>query len=89
MMIDKIYNFNRNLIVDGKLSAGKTTNVMFPLVEKMIDNSESLFILDSKEEYLNKYYNTLKSNNYNVITINLRNMDKSEGWNPLEYPYQL
>lgn len=34
MMIDKIYNFNRNLIVDGKLSAGKTTNVMFPLVEK-------------------------------------------------------
>ena len=89
MMIDKIYNFNRNLIVDGKLSAGKTTNVMFPLVEKMIDNSESLFILDSKEEYLNKYYNTLKSNDYNVIIINLRNMDKSEGWNPLEYPYQL
>ena len=69
MMIDKIYNFNRNLIVDGKLSAGKTTNVMFPLVEKMIDNSESLFILDSKEEYLNKYYNTLKSNGYNVIII--------------------
>lgn len=89
MMIDKIYNFNRNLIVDGKLSAGKTTNVMFPLLEKMIDNSESLFILDSKEEYLNKYYNTLKSNDYNVIIINLRNMDKSEGWNPLEYPYQL
>ena len=89
MMIDKIYNFNRNLIVDGKLSAGKTTNVMFPLVKKMINNSESLFILDSKEEYLNKYYNTLKSNGYNVIIINLRNMDKSEGWNPLEYPYQL
>ena len=89
MMIDKIYNFNRNLIVDGKLSAGKTTNVMFPLVEKMIDNSESLFVLDSKEEYLNKYYNTLKANGYNVIIINLRNMDKSEGWNPLEYPYQL
>lgn len=89
MMIDKIYNFNRNLIVDGKLSAGKTTNVMFPLVKKMINNSESLFILDSKEEYLNKYYNTLKSNDYNVIIINLRNMDKSEGWNPLEYPYQL
>ncbi len=89
MMIDKIYNFNRNLIVDGKLSAGKTTNVMFPLVKKMINNSESLFILDSKEEYLNKYYNTLKSNGYNVIIINLRNMDKSDGWNPLEYPYQL
>ena len=88
-MIDKIYNFNRNLIVDGKLSAGKTTNVMFPLVEKMICNSESLFVLDSKEEYLNKYYNTLKSYDYNVIIINLRNMDKSEGWNPLEYPYQL
>lgn len=89
MMIDKIYNLNRDLIVDGKLSAGKTTNVMFPLVEKMINNSESLFILDSKEEYLNKYYNTLKTYGYNVIIINLRDMDKSEGWNPLEYPYQL
>ncbi len=89
MMIDKMYNLNRNLIVDGKLSAGKTTNVMFPLVEEMINNSESLFILDSKEEYLNKYYNTLKANGYNVVIINLRDMDKSEGWNPLEYPYQL
>lgn len=68
-MIDKIYNFNRNLIVDGKLSTGKTTNVMFPLVEKMIDNCESLFVLDSKEEYLNKYYNTLKSYDYNVILL--------------------
>lgn len=45
--------------------------------------------MDSKEEYINRYYDKLKSNNYNTIIINLRDMDKSEGWNPLEYPYNL
>lgn len=41
-IIDKIYNSNKNLIVNGDISSGKTTNVMFPLVEEMIENSESL-----------------------------------------------
>lgn len=45
--------------------------------------------MDFKEEYINRYYDKLKSNNYNTIIINLRDMDKSEGWNPLEYPYNL
>ena len=88
-IIDKIYNSNKNLIVNGDISSGKTTNVMFPLVEEVIENSESLFIIDSKEEYLNKYYENLKENNYNIIILNLRDMVKSEGWNPLEYPYKL
>lgn len=88
-IIDKICNSNKNLIVNGDISSGKTTNVMFPLVEEMINNSESLFIIDSKEEYLNKYYEKLKENNYNIIILNLRDMVKSEGWNPLEYPYKL
>ena len=78
-MIDKIYNFNRNLIVDGKLSAGKTTNVMFPLMEKMIDNSESLFVLDSKEEVSTKekvseknfktIFNEVKESNFSKYKV--------------------
>ena len=34
-------------------------------------------------------YDKLKENNYNIVILNLRDMDKSEGWNPLEYPYNL
>lgn len=84
-----LYNDKKNLIVCGNISSGKTTNILFPIVEKIIKNKESIFILDSKEEYLNKYYETLKNNNYNVIIINLRNPLKSEGWNPFLYPYEL
>ena len=88
-MLEKVLNAHKNLIIEGDIASGKTTNVLFPIVENAIDKKESLFILDSREEYLNRYYDKLKANNYNIIIINLRDIDKSEGWNPLEYPYNL
>lgn len=87
--LEKVLNGHKNLIVEGEVSSGKTTNILFPIVDDIIDKKESLFILDSREEYINQYYNKLKENNYNIIILNLRDMDKSEGWNPLEYPYNL
>ncbi len=88
-VLEKVLNAHKNLIVEGDVASGKTTNVLFKVVDNAIENKESLFILDSREEYINKYYNKLKENNYNTIILNLRDMDKSEGWNPLEYPYNL
>lgn len=88
-ILEKVLNSSRNLIVEGEALSGKTTNVLFPVVNDIIDKKESLFILDSKEEYLNQYYDKLNENNYNIVILNLNNMDKSEGWNPLEYPYNL
>ena len=88
-ILEKVYNTRKSIIVEGDIASGKTTNVLFPIVNNIIDNGENLFILDSKEEYLNIYYNKLKENNYNTIIINLRDVNKSEGWNPLEYPYML
>ena len=88
-MLEKIINSNNNLIVEGNTVTGKTTTVLFPIVENAINKKESLFIIDSKEEYLSKYYDKLKSNDYNTIIINLRDTNKSEGWNPFEYPYKL
>jgi type IV secretory pathway TraG/TraD family ATPase VirD4 len=88
-MITKVLNSSKNLIVEGNVASGKTTKIMFPIVDNAINNKESLFILDCKEEYINRYYNELKANDYNIIVLNLRDMDKSEGWNPLEYPYKL
>lgn len=88
-MLEKVLNAHKNLIVEGDIASGKSTNVLFPIVDNAIEKKESLFILDSKEEYINKYYDKLKANNYNIIILNLRDLDKSEGWNPLEYPYNL
>lgn len=88
-MLEKVLNAHKNLIVEGDIASGKSTNVLFPIVDNAIEKNESLFILDSKEEYINKYYDKLKANNYNIIILNLRDLDKSEGWNPLEYPYNL
>lgn len=88
-MLEKVLNAHKNLIVEGDIASGKTTNVLFPVVDNAIENKESLFILDSKEEYINRYFEKLKANNYNTIILNLRDMDKSDGWNPLEYPYNL
>ena len=88
-MLEKVLNARKNLIVEGDIASGKTTNVLFPVVDNAIENKESLFILDSREEYINRYFEKLKANNYNTIILNLRDMDKSDGWNPLEYPYNL
>lgn len=86
---ERIHNAQKNLIIEGDMFSGKTTNVLFPIIDNIIGKRESLFILDSKEEYISNYYEKLKENDYNVIILNLRDMDKSDGWNPLEYPYNL
>lgn len=88
-ILEKMLDSKKNLIVSGDISAGKTLNVLFPLVKEMIDKKQSLLVLDSKEEYINKYYDELKSKDYNIVILNLRDLNKSDGWNPLEYPYNL
>ena len=88
-VLDRIYNSRKNLLVTGDMAVGKTANVLFPLVDDVINKEESLLILDPREEYINKYYNLLKKNNYNVIILNLKDLDKGDSWNPLSYPYNL
>ncbi len=85
----EVYQSNKNLIVDGTLSSGKTTNILFPIVDKMINNNESIVVIDSKEEYINYYYEKLKEKNYNIVILNLRDLNKGHGWNPLKYSYDL
>lgn len=88
-ILEKVYNAKKNIIVSGDMSTGKTTSILFPLVDKMIEQQESLMILDSKEEYINKYYKSLKEKNYNIVVLNLRDLDKSDGWNPIQIAYEL
>lgn len=88
-LLKKLDETYKNLIIEGSVASGKTTNIMFQIVENAINNSQNLFILDSKEEYVNRYYDKLRENNYNTVILNLKDIDKSDGWNPLEYPYTL
>lgn len=53
---NRIVKSKKSLIINGDIASGKTKNVCFPIVDELIENAESLFILDSKEEYINKYY---------------------------------
>lgn len=88
-ILENIIKQNRNIVVSGDISTGKTKSFMFPLVEEQIDNNENIIILDTKEEYISKYYETLKNKDYNIITLNLKDLNKSVEWNPLKYPYTL
>lgn len=88
-ILEKVCNSKKNLIVSGDKATGKTLNVLFPLVREIIEKKQSLLVLDTKEEYINEYYKDLISNNYNIIILNLCDFTKSNGWNPLEYPYNL
>ena len=88
-ILKKVHNANKNLIIDGVISTGKTKFVSFPLIKEMINSNESIFILDSKEEYIKEFYSKAKEKDYNTLIINLRDLNKSEGWNLLEYPYNL
>ena len=88
-ILEKVCNSKKNLIVSGDKATGKTLSVLFPLVREIIEKKQSLLVLDTKEEYINEYYKDLISNNYNIIILNLCDFTKSNGWNPLEYPYNL
>ena len=85
-LFEKI-NLEKNIVVSGDMLSGKTTNVLFPLFKKIVDDNENVIVYDTKDDYLNNYYDELIEKGYNVRIINLRNIDNSEGWNPLELAY--
>ncbi|MBP5684254.1 MAG: hypothetical protein J6X02_03255 [Bacilli bacterium] len=88
-LLKKIYNLKNNIIVSGRINSRKTYGVMFPFVEVLMENNESFLVLDSKEEYLKRFYGELGERGYETVVINLRDSLKSDGWNPLTYAYSL
>jgi hypothetical protein len=84
-----INSLNRNIIIEGDTYSGKTSKILFPCIDNLIEKRENILIFDTKNEYLDKYKDVLNDNNYKTVIINLKEPDKNEGWNPLEYPYEL
>lgn len=77
-----------NLII-GKKNTGKTRYILFNEVKKAINNGENLCVFNTRDEYFKTFSKKLKDNNYNLITLNLNDTTKSNGYNPLLLPYEL
>lgn len=77
-----------NLII-GKINTGKTRGILFNEVNNAIKNNENLLIFNDRDEYHITYSKKLKDAGYNVLTLNLKNPSKSNGYNPLLVPYLL
>ena len=81
-------NDNSTLIL-GNHQTGKTRNILFNEISKKINDKESFVILDIHGDYYNHFAKQFKDNGYRINVINLNNANKSDGWNPLSYPYFL
>lgn len=78
--LDKLSN--NNAIFVGSPGTGKT---MFVVTPNLLLGGASYVILDVKGELLSKYGNYLRSIGHQIRVLNLKEMDKSDRYNPFSY----
>ena len=76
-----------NLVI-GATGSGKSQTVVEPMVELLIKKGESMIITDPKGELYVAASDYLRQRGYNVITLNFRDPQNGNAWNPLTLPYQ-
>ena len=79
---DRITFFNCNIFVIGGSGSGKSLRVVIGNLLQML---ASYLITDPKGELLKKVGNVLRENGYEIKVLNLVDMTKSDGYNPLDY----
>lgn len=77
-----------NLVI-GSTGSGKTTAIIFPMIELLAKHGESMILTDPKGELYEKKSNMLRSKGYNIVLLNFRDPGKGNAWNPLTLPYKL
>lgn len=77
-----------NLVI-GATGSGKTQTIIFPTVEVLAKNRESMIITDPKGEIYEKTSNMLRDKGYNVLVLNFRDPQEGNCWNPLSLPYRI
>ena len=77
-----------NLVI-GSTGSGKTTAIIYPMIELLSKNGESMIITDPKGELFEKKSNMLRAKGYKIILLNFRDPGKGNAWNPLSLPYNL
>ncbi len=73
---------NNNMLVIGSSGTYKTNSVVTP---NLLQASCNYIVLDVKGELLYRYGNYLKSKDYTVRCLNLKDPDHSDRFNPFEY----
>ena len=73
---------NNNVTVIGGSGAGKSFYFVLP---NGLLGSTSMVLTDPKSELLFKLAPTLELKGYRIVTLNLIDMDQSDGYNPFEY----
>lgn len=76
-----------SIIISGKSGSGKTKGILFKEVNNIIDKEDNLLIVDSKEEYYNRFSKQLKEKGYNIVVLNLKDVKRSNCFNPYALPY--
>ncbi len=77
-----------NLVI-GATGSGKTQTIIFPTVEILAKNRESMIVTDPKGEIYEATSNMLRDKGYNVLVLNFRDPQEGNCWNPLSLPYRI
>ena len=79
----------QHYVVLGATASGKTEIVAKPMIKLLAKASESMIVTDPKGELYESSAELLRKRGYNVITLNFRDPQKGNAWNPMTLPYQL
>ena len=82
-------NGDSHNIVIGSTGAGKSQDIVHPMVKVLAKNGESMIITDPKAEIYKEHAGLLKALGYNIIVLNFRDPQRGNCWNPLALPYKL
>ncbi|MCQ2534310.1 MAG: type IV secretory system conjugative DNA transfer family protein [Clostridia bacterium] len=82
------YSHEGHTLILGISGTGKSRRGTIPLTYSAIQNKESAIVFDPKGE-ITKYTIESAKKTHDVHVIDFRFPAKSEGYNPLEYPYML
>lgn len=73
----------------GATGSKKSRLIVMPTVRILAADNENMIVCDPKGEIYWRTSKFLKQNGYQIHVINLREPQKSDGWNMLSVPYEL
>ena len=76
-------------LVMGATGSGKTVIVAKPMIKLLAKHNESMILTDPKGELYEETAALLKDEGYNIVTLNFRDPQHGNAWNPMSLPYQL
>ena len=82
-------NGESHTIIFGGTGCGKSRRVAMPIINTIIMSGESAIVTDPKGELYKNTASQAAAQGYNIITLNLRDLNQSDYWNPLAYAYDL